>query len=323
MSAARQASRSEVVRQRRRQHTQKREAQSSALATRPLAPITSRALPPVYAPPQRMAPASARRRYQAALSMPGIEVRLPTISFTSRSLKWRLVSLTVSLALGLGLYFVWTSPFFQVSAPRVSGNARIETDGINAVLGVEGQPIFTIVPAELATRLRLNYPEITAAQVVPYLPNVVVVDVVERKPVISWQQGDGYTWIDDSGVAFRPRGTAGNLIAVEALAAPPAGTASNQDPFSPVPFIASDMVQAIKTLAPSVPQGSTLVYDPRYGLGWSDSRGWQVFFGSEARSMALKLEVYQSLVNTLAGEGIIPSFISVQYANAPYYRMNQ
>ena len=51
-------------------------------------------------------------------------------------------------------------------------------------------------------------PEITSAQVDVYLPNVVYVTVVERQPVLLWQQGSEYTWVDASGVAFRPRGEA-------------------------------------------------------------------------------------------------------------------
>ncbi len=67
---------------------------------------------------------------------------------------------------------------------------------------------------------------------------------------------------------------------------------------------------------------TTVEYDPKYGLGWPDSRGWKVFFGTNVSDMPLKLQVYKSLVDSLAQKGIQPAFISVQYANAPYYRMN-
>ncbi len=46
-----------------------------------------------------------------------------------------------------------------------------------------------------------------------------------------------------------------------------------------------------------------MVYDPQNGLGWTDTRGWQVSFGSNAKDMALKLQVYQSLVNSLTQAG--------------------
>ena len=39
--------------------------------------------------------------------------------------------------------------------------------------------------------------------------------------------------------------------------------------------------------------------------------------------MALKLRVYNSLVQMVNAKGITPAFISVQYPKAPYYRMTQ
>jgi len=66
-----------------------------------------------------------------------------------------------------------------------------------------------------------------------------------------------------------------------------------------------------------------IIYDPSNGLGWNDTRGWQVFFGTDAKDMALKVRVYQSLVDSLMARGLYPTFINVAYANAPYYRMSQ
>ncbi|HET8943446.1 MAG TPA: hypothetical protein VFO59_01565, partial [Dehalococcoidia bacterium] len=93
--------------------------------------------------------------------------------------------------------------------------------------------------------------------------------------------------------------------------------------FTPPAFAAPDLVQTALALASSVPPGSALTYDPAYGFGWTDSRGWQVYFGSTSRDMPLKLRVYQSLVDSLAGRGVSPAFISVVHADAPYYRMEQ
>ena len=325
MSQKRDLSRAEAVRRRRRQQTEKRLTQSSVLATRPLPPITSRGTP--YIVPTRATPSTKRtpstRRFQTAFTMPGVEVRMPAISFTRAEIKWRLLSFTLSLLFGVALYLAWTLPEFRVTTTQVLGNQRLSADEINAVLSSAGQPIFTLMPNELGTRLRLNYPELASAKVTLGLPNVVTVNVVERQPVILWQQGSGYTWIDDNGIAFRPRGAAENAIPVTALAAPAPGLPSGNDPLSPIPYVSADMVKAIETLAPSVPQGTTLVYDPQHGLGWADSRGWQVFFGSDAKDMALKLQVYQALVTSLTQQGIHPTFISVQYANAPYYRTGQ
>jgi cell division protein FtsQ len=314
--------RAEIVRLRRRQQNASRMmAQSFERAVRPLPPVTSREGLRSGATKQKRP--STKRRFQASLSMPGIQLRGPSITLPAVSIGGRLLSLGISLLLGALLYLAWTLPMFRVAGVQVAGNQRVGADEINAVLNSAGQPIFMLRPAELETRLRLNYPELASVRVRLGLPNVVSVELTERQPVILWQQGGGFTWIDEKGVAFRPRGAADGLIPVVALAAPAAGQPSANDPLSPVPFISAEIVKAVKTLAPSAPSGTPLLYDPRSGLGWADSRGWQVFFGSDGQDTALKLQVYQSLVTSLAGRGTYPVFISVQYPSAPFYRMSQ
>jgi cell division protein FtsQ len=322
MRNERERSRAEAVRLRRREQAQKRVNKSSELASRPLPAITTRG-DNTYAGPVRPAPPNTRRKYQAALSLPGIEVRMPAVQITSAGIRSRVLSLALSLLLGACLYLAAALPEFHVAPAQVTGNQRISADEINSALNATGRSIFTVTSAELETRLRLNYPELEAAQVTISLPNVVHVSVVERQPVLLWQLGNGYTWIDANGVAFRPRGTPGALIPVEALAAPPPTTEAAKDPLSPVAYVSPDLVKAIQTVAADVPAGTTMEYDPKYGLGWQDGRGWKAFFGTDATDMPLKLQIYKSLVDSLAQKGIQPTFISVQYANAPYYRISQ
>jgi hypothetical protein len=322
MSEKRDLSRADLVRTRRRQQMQRRQTQSSALVTRPLPAITSRDNAN-YAAPRFVPRPSTQRRFQAALSMPGFHLRLPAVVLPRFQAGWRLVSGFMCAALVILIYLLWTLPEFRVSAAQINGNERIDGNELNAVLNPAGQPIFSFLPADLETRLRLNYPELAAVKVTLDLPNIMIVNVTERKPIILWQQNNGYTWIDESGVAFRPRPVPVSLISVAASGPPPAGLPSLNDPLSPIPFLSADLVKAIQTLASNVPAGAPMIYDPQYGLGWTDSRGWQTFFGSESKDMVLKLQVYQSLVTALMERGIFPAFISVQYANAPYYRMSR
>ena len=317
MSEKRELSRAEQIRLRRRQESQKRQTQSTKRAARPLPMVTSRN-PAVT---NRMA--RPHRRFQVAFSMPGVQVHMPRVAMPRFEVGWRLLSFSLSLLLGVMIYLAWALPIFRVTAANVTGNQRISTDEINSVLASAGQPIFTLLPSDLESRLRINYRELASVKVSVGFPNTITVNVVERQPIISWQQNGGYTWIDANGVAFRPRGTADNLISVTALAAPAPGLPSTSDPLAPIPFLSTDMLKAIKTLASNIPSGTAMIYDPHNGLGWSDGRGWQVFFGSDAKDMALKLQVYQSLITSLASRGITPAFISVQYVNAPYYRMTK
>ena len=324
MSEKDSLSRAEAVRMRRRQHTQRRAVKSLQQITRPLPVITSRenigsaALEPANQ-------SKTRRRYQAAFSLPGVQIHMPAITMPRFEVGWRLLSFLISLSLGVALYLAWTLPMFRVSVAQVTGNQRITADEINAVLDSAGQPIFTLLPSELEQRIRLNYPELDSATVTLSLPNIVYINVTERQPVILWQENGAYTWLDENGVAFRPRSPQGadKLISVNAIASPPHGQPSTNDPLSPTPYVSEDMVKAIQILAPNVPSGATLTYDPRYGLGWSDSRGWQAYFGSDSKDMNTRWLVYQALVNSLLQRGIYPILISVQYSNAPYYRLSQ
>ena len=322
MSEKRSISRAEAVRLRRRQQTHKRTVKLWRPIERPLPMITSRES---YTALQPTNQSKTRRRYQTVFSLPGVQIHMPTITMPRFEAGWRLLSFFISLLLGVALYLAWTLPTFRINVAQVSGNQRIKAEDINAVLGTAGQPIFTLLPSELERRIRTNYPEVSSARINLELPNVVSVSIVERQPVILWQENNGYTWIDGNGIAFRPRGPESTykLINVNALATPPHGQPLMDDPLSPAPYVSEDLVRAIQFLAPKIPPDSTLTYDPRYGLGWTDNRGWKAYLGSDSSDMSMRWLVYQALVNSLLQRGIYPILISVQYSNAPYYRLSQ
>jgi hypothetical protein len=322
MTRSEERRRAERVRNRRMEQASKRLSESAVLATRPVAPITARRTPRAAARPSASA-SRVRRRAARPVKMPGVEVHLPSVQFSSLQVKWRMLSFLFSMLLATAIYLAWTLPEFQAAPPEVIGNQNIGADEVRAVMSSSGQLIFTVVPSELELRLRQNFPELLGAHVEVNLPNQVLVSVSERTPTILWEQGDGYTWIDDTGIAFRPRGTLQNLITVKATASPPPGLPVAADLLTPTPFVSPDMVSAIRILAQQVPSGGSLVYDGQYGLGWIDPRGWQVFFGDGSREMPARLSVYQALLGLFQTKGIAPSFVNVQFPTAPYYRMNQ
>jgi len=325
MSDKRNLTRAEQVRQRRAERSAKELQQAAKQATKPIVKVSSRT-PTI---PIMTAPKKQDRRYNIALGMPEFHLKKPRLSlpkFTMPrmprfSANWRLGALILSLVFVTALVLVFQLPYFYVPAASVFGNARIPSEEINGIIGVSNQIIFTVQPDELERRLRLNYPEITSAQVEVYLPNYVYVTVTEREPVVLWQQNGGYTWVDGTGVAFRPRGDAAGLVVVAAVDAPPAGIQTSADPYSPPPFIQKEYVDAALALSPLVPAGSTLTYSAADGFGWKDPRGWTVAFGTSANDMPLKIRVYQALVDSLVQKGKTPQFISVVHPDGPYYRM--
>jgi cell division septal protein FtsQ len=319
MSEKTDLTRAEQVRLRREKETSRRMQRVVKEATRPAPPITTRAKTSAAAP-KRKPVQNARRRFQVALPAPRDEMRrlsIPRPQFGRRAISFVLVAV-----LGTAIYLAYNLPYFRVTQAQVFGNQLISPEEMNAVLGVAGQPVFTLKPEELETRLRLNFPELAAADVNVSLPNLVSVNLMERHPVVRWEQGGSYTWIAEDGVAFRPRGERGELISVVAEGAP-AVSLSASDPLNPTPFISTGMVQALKGLAGHVPPGMSILYSPSFGFGWNDPRGWRVYFGTSANDVELKMRVYETMVSSLTQRGIRPAMINVTYPTAPYYRMTQ
>jgi cell division septal protein FtsQ len=327
MSEKKDITRADLVRLRREKEISQRRERAKKDATRPAPTVTTRAkkaaIQPKVKPTRVHTARSTRRRFQVALLPVAPDAGLRSISLPRLHLGPRLFSFFLVAALGVGLYLAFNLSYFRVSQAQVIGNQVLSAAEINSALNVAGQPIFLMVPSALETRLRLNYPELVSVQVNVALPNVVFVYVLERKPVIRWEQSGGYTWISEDGVAFRPRGEVTGLISVIALSAPPTDGNVSPDPLTPAPFISSDMVRAIQGLAGHVPPGMTILYDASFGLGWNDPRGWRVYFGTKASDVELKVRVYESMVNSLSQRGIRPAWINVTYPTAPYYRMSE
>ncbi len=320
MSEKREPTRAELIRIRRDQEHTKHLQRASKVKARPV--IVSRARRDVTKPVRQPVQKNARRRFQIAVPhMPRVNTR--SISIPRPHLGWRALSFVLVLIFGAALYFAFNLPELRVTEAQLTGNQFITQAELNSVLNISGQPIFTLTPSDLETRLRLNYPELASVRVSVALPNLVSINVTERQPLIRWEQGGGYTWISEEGIAFRPRGELSGLIPVVALSAPPVDGLGSDDPLTPASFISTEMIQALKGLVGHVPPGTPILYEKGYGFGWNDPRGWRVFFGTRANDVELKMRVYESMVASLAQRGIRPALIDVMYPSAPYYRMTQ
>ena len=320
MNEKKENSRSEIVRQRREQEHAKQMQRAVKEATRPM-PVSTR-VRPESAQPRRKPARNTRRRFQIAF--PAVRDGVRPLNIPRPRFGWRLLSFLLVALFGSALYLAFNLSQLRVGEAQLTGNQLLSPAEVNSVLGVTGQPIFMVTPAELETRLRLNYPELVSVKVGVSLPNLVTVNVTERQPLIRWEQGGGYTWIAADGIAFKPRGELAGLIPVVALSAPPAeGSVAPSDPSNPAPFISTEMVQALQGLAPHVPAGTAILYDAGMGFGWNDPHGWRVHFGTKASDVELKMRVYESMVNSLTQRGIRPALINVTYPTAPYYRMSQ
>jgi len=308
-------SRSNVVRQRRRQQSTRRLAQTVQRAHKPMVKPSR---PGAYKATTRGK--SQRQHYGIAFALGTAEVRAPGI--TLPKLGTRTVSGILAILLAFLLYTLWNSPAFTVSGADVTGNERLSVDEINTGLQLIGQPIFVARPEIMEQTLLLFYPDLERVDVKVALPNRVIVTVKERTPVIAWNQDGGVKWIDSNGMVFPQRGQVEGLITINASGNPPPIPADPENPESIPPFLAPDMIQAIIDITPYIPSDSSLAFDPIYGFGWQDSRGWRVYFGENTKDVPTKLLVYQAIVDHLIRQGIQPALISVEYLDAPYYRLH-
>ena len=63
-----------------------------------------------------------------------------------------------------------------------------------------------------------------------------------------------------------------------------------------------------------------MIYDPKYGMGWQDPRGWSVYFGLNTQEVDMKKKIYQAILDSFSQQGIQPTLISVAYLDAPFYK---
>ena len=261
---------------------------------------------------------SHRTGYDIAFTLGRADVRAPALTIPQLGPRW--VSAALTLLLGFTIFTMWTAAPFTVNVAEVQGNQRLDAADINAALGLIGQPIFKAVPAQIEANLHTAYSDLESVKVHVGFPNRIVVNVVERMPVLAWYQNGVVTWIDASGVTFTPRGEIPGLIQVAANDAPAQIPLDPALPIYEQKFIAPEMVQAMTVLVRDVPAGMPIIFDPQYGMGWQDPRGWTVYFGQNAKDIPMKKKVYQAIVDTLTLQDVQPSLISVEYLNAPFYK---
>ncbi len=314
--------RSDRVRQRRKKKPWPKRLQSKQSAgvktlRRDLPPVTARGVVNEYALERH----KKMNRRLFNMSTGFVLPRLREGLSTSRiEFGWRPLSLLLVILLSTALYLLWTLPVFRINSASTTfiGNTRIPEAELESMLELNGRPVFLLLPDQVEQQTLMNHHELASVDLTVTMPNHVSVNVTERKPIIKWQQGEGYTWIDENGVAFRPRGQAQDLALVQAFDVPPAPFVA--DTSGPVPFISAEMAIAVQTLGHAVPAGVPITYEQDSGLGWSDPRGWKVELG-KPQDIALKMQVYEILSAWLIERGIRPVLINVAYPKTPYYRM--
>ena len=281
----------------------------------------------------------ARRRLDLVVGTAGTEIRLPAVGLPR--LSWRVVSFVLLIGFIYVFYSMWTSPQYRVTDEKITVNGlhRVNREELIDISGILDKPIFLVNTDELEVFLEKEVPALEIAEVTVGMGGDMLINVVERVPVIVWNQQniDQVWWVDMYGMRFKALGASDGLIHVAADVPPPTppaepleaeadGTEAAAEATSSANdsglLMSPELVQGIMEIPAYMPVGAELIYDSVHGIGWQDpDHGWVVYFGKQLSDMPLRLKIYQAIVNYLSDKNNQPVLISVEFLHAPYYRM--
>jgi cell division protein FtsQ len=290
---------------------------------------------PVTRRPTAPTPVVTRKKHTAyvPLKKKGAELQVPALP--NVQLGWRLVSGAVFLlSLAVVISFASLSAF-QISSIGLRGAHRLSAEAVLSQIDLVGSSIITVEPDMIETMVQDRFPSLSSVRVSVSLPASLTLQVVEREPLILWQQDTSAHWIDAEGVMFPVFGEAEVAQTVAANGDPPPApeifTPEVDDETGEIshllepglPNTTPEFVQAVLSLSTYVPEGTTLQFDPRFGLGWRDPNGWLVYFGRDTNNIDVKLTEYQTIIGAMTKQNITPALISLEFLHAPYYRLEQ
>ncbi len=289
-----------------------------------------------------------RRRYDMNVpNAPAASISLP--AFPIIGFSWRILSMILVASLSFAIYFLWTSPMFTINNVEIHGLQRIQPYDLNAVLGVSGVPSFLVDAERLNNSILEKFPAITESSVEFEFPNKVIVNVKERVPVLIWIQSGRTDMVDGDGIAFPmlleginleesglPMVDASGIYQERELVTKETVETSlldqifslfreeeqEGDPVEPRQVIEPEMVQAVLVLKDYAPEGIPLLFTVDHGFAWEDPGGWMVYFG-DANDIEMKLRVYHSILRHLDRNEETPNLVSVEWVDAPYYRLER
>lgn len=342
MNAANGLTKADLVRQRQKQALQSKVKQTTKAVQQP---IKSSSVPVItrkeaFAVSYPAFPKQTnRRQYNYSIGATGAAVRLPAIS--SINIGWRFLSFFLGIFCLVGIFLLFNSSEFQVHQIQTSGLTRLTANDLNAVLDISGESIVWFDAQQAKNDLLLAFPELKEIKISVAFPNNIQIKAVERQPVLSWQTEKQVYWLDAEGVLIPPRGEAGNLLTINASAAPPiilstenvsllqSDLETNEKLSSSLTAgqmlgwgekVDTTLIDAANQLVNFIPPGSEILYNKSHGMGWKAEQGWDVYVGLTLNDIHYKLNAYQALLEKFNSEGIYPSMVSIEFAQRPYYR---
>lgn len=261
--------------------------------------------------PRLLRPRPRRRTARSAKTYRAVGVararprRGPLVLPSRSQVRGALSRLPGILALTFWLWvaaWVSLSDAYYVAQVEVEGNRFVSTARLVERAGVpQGYHIFFVDPVAVRERL-LSLPEVQTAEVQCRLPGRVLVQVVEREPVLTWRAGAGLFWADVEGVlwpAEEPLPGAVTVVEVD--------RAERQ----PGERVGADLVQSVRELAALLPDVPEFAYSRAHGLAFRTAEGTQVFLGTQ--ELPYRVQVLRTLLEELKIRGALPAEVHLEY----------
>lgn len=221
----------------------------------------------------------------------------------------RLFSGLIAASLIAVLAIFFSSDVFFIHSIGVSGTDTMTPNEVFALADIAGSQIFQIDPAAVRANV-LRSPTLADARVtVGWGSPMVNIEVQERRPALVWDQAGVQVWVDVNGRVMRQRGDAPELLRVvidDTSLGPPGAEVEQQ------------VVNSAIQLQALLPDAASLRYHPTNGMGYSDPRGWTVWFGV-GDDMDQRVRVYEALINQLQDQGIRPGAVYLINPDRPWY----
>jgi hypothetical protein len=199
---------------------------------------------------------------------------------------------------------------FYVSHVDVVGAVRVSPDEVIQASGLSGLHILWAHSAGIENRILDSLPTIQSVQAKCRLPAECAIVVVERQPKVVWDEEGLLWWIDAEGVIFHAQGALSEGWSVRG----PLPRSEDGRLDERVRVALADLWAARADVA------SAFDYVPARGLVFTDERGCRVVLG-QGPGMANRLEVLERLMADLDARGVVPQFVDVRFADAPYYSL--
>jgi cell division septal protein FtsQ len=181
---------------------------------------------------------------------------------------------------------------------------------------VVGQNIFLLHAQRVAQEVA-SVPSVLHAHVVPRLPNLIEIEIVERTPIAAWHTTGGIYLIDDQGYAIgevSPEATATDLLIVKDTTGRDFGLGERVNQRSLL--AARELVKALPAIGMTA---RDVEYSPQ-GVVLTTESGWRVIFG-ETDNLNAKLAGFAAIVEFARKENVKIAVLDLRPHERPYYQL--